>query len=146
MESDNHIEKTYCLYASDWHLTIMLLPFINKNLDENSKIYMKFENSIEDKVRLLTNKMEIKNKDEIKEMKWNAEISDEDYSRNKKIYIVSGSNEYITEMNRKIEQYYGKRNDEVKIINCLDVLENRKAIKKFKYNNILTTKGETAIN
>ena len=48
MKLNKCIEKVCCFYASDWHLTVMLLPYINKNIDEKNKIYMKFEHSIED--------------------------------------------------------------------------------------------------
>lgn len=149
MEFNNCIEKTYCLYASDWHLTIMLLPFISKRLYEKDRIYMKFENSIEDKVKQLTSKLEFKNKDEINDIRWNIEIGEEDYSPNEKIYIVAGSDEYIEEMNSAINQYYRCKNCKVKIVNCFDICKcdkNNDLLVNNRYDNVLTTKGETIIS
>jgi len=149
MENNNCIEKTYCLYASDWHLTIMLLPFISKKLQENEKIYMKFENSIEDLIKTLTNKLELKNKDEINDISWNMELNDEEYSNKERIYIISGSKEYIDENNKRIEQYYKDKEIKVKIVNCLlfsGKEDQIRAIENCKYNSLLNTKGESTIS
>lgn len=149
MKFENYIEKTYCLYASEWHLAIMLLPFISNKLCENDKIYMKFENSIEDKIKQLTSKLKIKNKNEINDINWNMEMNDDDFSTNEKIYIVAGSNEYIENMNNKINQYYMNRDVKVQIINCFDISvveENNDFSIGRKYNKVLTTKGESFIS
>ncbi|MBR2703857.1 MAG: hypothetical protein IKE91_00115 [Clostridia bacterium] len=149
MKIKDCIEKTYCLYASDWHLTIMLLPFISKKLCEKDRIYMKFENSIEDKIKQLTNRLRISNKDEINDISWNMEISDEDFCTNERIYIIAGSGEYMDDMNNKISQYYKNKDCKVSIINCFDVCagaENSDLLTNRAYNKILTTKGESIIS
>ena len=149
MKFKNWIEKTYCLYASEWHLAIMLLPFISNKLCEKDKIYMKFENSIEDKFKQLTSKLKMKNKNEINDIKWNMEMSDDDYSPNEKIYIVAGSNEYIEDMNNKINQYYVGKDSNVRIVNCFDISvieENTNFSISIEYNKVLTTKGESFIS
>lgn len=149
MDYNNCIEKTYCVYASDWHLTIMLLPFISKKIQENERIYMKFENSIEDLFKILTNKLELKNKDEINDISWNMELNDEEYSDNERVYIVSGSKEYIDENNKRIENYYGSKNIRVRIVNCFFFSEQEApefAFNDSSYKSVLTTKGESALN
>ena len=149
MEDNNWIEKTYCLYASEWHLTIMLLPFISKKLCENDRIYMKFENSIEDKIKQLTRKLNLKNKDDIDDIRWNMEINDDEYSSNEKIYIVAGSNEYIENMNKRINQFYRSKDRNIKIINCFNietVKMNHNFFDDKSYINKLTTQGETLIS
>ena len=50
MKLRKYIHKLCCFYASDWHLTVMLLPYINSKIEENSSIYMKCENDIEEKI------------------------------------------------------------------------------------------------
>ena len=149
MKIENCIERTYCLYASEWHLTVMLLPFISKKLYEKNRIYMKFENSIEDKMNKLTERLKIKNKDEIKDIKWNLELNDEDYSMNEKMYIVAGSDQYIEEMNQSIIEYYKNKDCKVKIINCFDICadkEKHNLIIDKNYVSTLTTRGESAIS
>ncbi len=143
------IEKTYCLYASEWHLALMLLPFINEKLCDKDRIYMKFEKSIEDKIKQLTGKLELQKKDEINDLNWNMEINDDDYTPNEKIYIVAGSSKYMNDMNRIINQYYKDKDCKVKIINCFDICESDKngdlSIDK-TYDKVLTTKGEAIIS
>lgn len=148
MESKNRIEKTYCLYASDWHLAIMLLPFISNELNEKNRVYMKFEKNIKDKINKLTNKLKIRNKNEINNISWGIEINDEEYTDKEKIYIVSGDDEYMLDMNKKIELYYSERNDKVKIINCFDITssEGKKCLDNIgDYTKVLTTKGEVSL-
>lgn len=148
MKLENCINKVCCFYTSDWHLTVMLLPYINKNVEE-SKIYMKFEESIEDKFKILLDKLELKNKNKLEHLAWNSSVQEEEYCDKEKIFIVSGNEEYINENNRNIENYYKNRSDKIKIINCYEITEKanlREIIKKNNYINLLNTKGEIPIN
>lgn len=148
MKLNKSIEKTCCFYASDWHLTVMLLPYLNKKMEEKDNIYMKFEKSIEENISVLLGKLEIKNKENIKNLAWNDEVNEEDYCENERIYIISGSEEYIKEKNNIIERYYNNKVDKIKVINCYEVSEQTdwsKIIDKYNYKNILNTKGEIKI-
>ncbi len=148
MKLNKCIEKTCCFYASDWHLTVMLMPYISRKI-EDCKIYMKFENSIEENISVLLEKLKIKNKEKIKEISWNGEVNEDDFSQNEKIYIISGSEEYITEENNIIEKYYNNRADKIKVINCYEILNQANLcgiINKYHYKRILNTKGEISID
>ena len=145
MKFNNSIEKICCIYASDWHLAVMLLPFISKSLKENNKVYMKFQDSIEDKIHQLLEKLELKNRADIERISWNLEVGEEDLSDSNKIYIVSGDDEYIKHMNRKIEQYYNNKEEKIQIIDCFHIVENASLMEKGKekrYKKVLTTNGE----
>lgn len=142
------IEKTYCMYASEWHLAVMLLPFISKNLKQQNKVYMEFEESIEDKINILLDKLEIQNKNEVKGIKWNNAVSDEEYCDNDRIYIISGNKEYIDKMNEKIEKYYADKDDKIRLINCYELSGNINQagfIDESKYDKKLNTKGEISL-
>ena len=148
MKLSKCIEKVCCFYTSDWHLTVMLLPYINKKIEEENKVYMKFENSIEDKVLALLDKLEIKNKEIIRNINWSESVQEEEFCDKDKIYIVSGSEEYITKKNAIIENCYSGRNEKVKIINCYEIGEGenlKEIIERNGYKNILNTKGESLI-
>lgn len=146
---NTHIEKTCCFYASDWHLTVMLLPYINNKVESNNSIYMKCENDIKEKMAELLNKLQIKNKNDILKISWNNQTNEDDqFSNKEKIYIVSGDEEYISSTNQNIEQYYNEKNTKVKIINCYKMIENcnvNSIINKNGYKKILNTKGEKNI-
>ena len=70
MKLNKYIQKLCCFYASDWHLTVMLLPYINNKVEENCSIYMKCENNIEEKMNILLNKLTLKNKKNIMNINW----------------------------------------------------------------------------
>ena len=136
------------MYASEWHLAVMLLPFISKNLKEQNKVYMEFEESIEDKINILLDKLEIQNKNEVKGIKWNNAVSDEEYCDNDRIYIISGNKEYIDKMNEKIEKYYADKDDKIRLINCYELSGNINQagfIDESKYDKKLNTKGEISL-
>ena len=150
MKLSKCVEKVCCFYASDWHLTVMLLPYINKKIEEENKVYMKFENSIEDKVVALLGKLKLKNKENIKNISWSGSVQEEEFfdCDKEKIYIISGSEEYITKKNASIENYYSGKSQKVKIINCYEIEDGKdlKAIiERNDYKNILNTKGESLI-
>lgn len=148
MKLNKYIQKICCFYASDWHLTVMLLPYINSKVEENTSIYMRCENNIEDKMKLLLDKLKIKNKKDILEISWNNQVAENNFQEDEKIYIVSGSNKFIENTNKMIEQYYCQCNGNVKIINCYEINNNtniKKIISENGYKQILNTRGENNI-
>ena len=79
---------------------------------------------------------------------WKNLVAEDDFDDNEKIYIVSGNNEYIKDMNNLIEKYYNEKDCNIKIINCYEVNKNDdldKIIKENGYTRILNTKGECDI-
>lgn len=148
MKLNKCIKKVCCFYASDWHLTVMLLPYISKKIKENNKVYMRFENSIEENFNALLNKLDLKNKEDIESISWNQNINEEEPCEKDKIYIISGNEEYIKQKNNSIEQYYRNKDDNIKIINCFEVdkIGNlNDIISKYRYTSILNTNGESNI-
>ena len=148
MKLNKYIQKSCCFYASDWHLTVMLLQYINNKVQENCSIYMKCENNIEEKMNILLNKLTLKNKKNIMNINWGNLVAEDNIDDNEKIYIVSGSDKYIKNINNLIEQCYDKKNYNIKIINCYEVRDNEdlgKIISENGYTQILNTKGECDI-
>ena len=144
MKLDNCIEKTCCIYASDWHLAVMLLPFISERLKEENEIFMEFEESIEDKINQLLAKLKLKNEKEVRDISWNYKVGEEEYTGQNKIFIVSGSDDFIKKTNKKIEQFYNKREGKVEIIDCFHITENNSQKDFFDtagFKSILTTSG-----
>ena len=43
---NNNIEKLCSFYVSDWHLVTMLLPYINKEINENANIINKHKGEL----------------------------------------------------------------------------------------------------
>ena len=148
MKLKKYIQKLCCFYASDWHLTVMLLPYISKKINEDSSIYMKCENDIKQKLEILLNKLSVKNEKRIMSMSWNNTVNEDETDSKEKIYIISGSEEFIENKNQEIAEYYQNKDENIKIINCYEVNENcrlKDIIEENGYTKILNTKGEEFI-
>ena len=148
MKLKKYIQNLCCFYASDWHLTVMLLPYICKKINEDSSIYMKCENDIKQKLEILLNKLSVKNEKRIMSMSWNNTVNEDETDSKEKIYIISGSEEFIENKNKEIEEYYQNKDENIKIINCYEVNENcrlKDIIEENGYTKILNTKGEEFI-
>ena len=105
-------------------------------------------NHIEEKMNILLNKLTLKNKKNIMNINWGNLVAEDNIDDNEKIYIVSGSDKYIKNINNLIEQCYDKKNYNIKIINCYEVRDNEdlgKIISENGYTQILNTKGECDI-
>lgn len=119
MVGNNEAQKYCGVYANDMHLIVMLIPYIEKELEKGNKITTILENSLEDEVNFIVKKVNLgkSKKNKIRNIKWNRNLlSDEQIAeiRNKTIFI-KGSNEFINNMNNIL---IGKKN---KIINCYDI-------------------------
>ena len=77
--TNDNIKKICNFYMSDWHFTVMLLPYINKEINMKTQIFTIFENDITQKVKTLVDKLNLKNKDQILKINWkNADINNHD--------------------------------------------------------------------
>ena len=53
-------EKTCAFYASDYHFEMISLPFIERNLESNKEIIILTENDLEDTVKVLISKINLR--------------------------------------------------------------------------------------
>lgn len=166
MESlKNNTEKICSFYVSDWHLVTMILPYINKELNEKANIITVLEKDIKDNITTLVSKLNLKNEKEILEIDWKksqgrkyTELTKKFNNlegKNEKINIVfvNGSKDYITSVNKNIEKLLNKneskfKNMKFKIINCYEVTEFNGSIREIldTHTKILNTAGEKYIS
>ena len=112
----NSTERLCSFYVSEWHLVTMILPYINKELNEKANITTILENNIEDNIKTLIQKLNLKNKKEILGIDWKS-CQDIKYSELSKkfdkliknkgttnIIFISGGKEYIDLVNKNIEK------------------------------------------
>ena len=101
---NKNIEKICSFYVSDFHLEMILMPYINKKLDENKKVIIKTEKNLKDTVEVLISKMNInnENKKEIINLGWNNEYNKE--INNDSNIIIIGTEKYIEDINNQINQ------------------------------------------
>ena len=159
--AQQNIKKLCNFYVSDLHLSVMLLPYLNKQINEDVEITTIFEKLEKETIETILDKLNVKNKEKILNINWfNSNIDtydkientiEKDIKNNKKITIIIGGNKsYILENNKKILKYLEEKNtnsENIKIINCFNVEEvgtNMKSIVK-EYDGILHTSGEIKI-
>ena len=158
-------EKICSFYVSDWHLVTMILPYINKELNEKANITTVLEKDIKDNIKTLVLKLNLKNEKEILKIDWKkcqgrkyTEITKkfsnlEERNGKTNIVFVNGSKDYINSVNKNIEKLLKKggnkfKNMKFKIINCYEVTEFNGNIKEIldTHSKILNTAGEKYIS
>ena len=160
----NNIEKLCGFYVSDWHLVTMLLPYINKQINEKANIITILEDDIEENIKTLTKKLNLKNERKILKLNWSksngikySELQDKMKQLKDKdvlnVIFVNGSKKYIDLTNKNIEKFlevnYDKvKNTRIKIINCFEVGDFNLNIQDIlhSHDKILNTSGEKEIS
>ena len=147
------IEKYCSFYVSNVHLSVMILPYINNELNNDIEITAIFEKIDIDEIKKLINKLNLKNSKEILKINW-IKTNDEKYSRKflekylseekKNTIIIGGCQSYIKKVNLQIDEMLCKSKlgyKIEKIVDCYNIeekIDNIKDITK-KYNGIINT-------
>ena len=132
-------EKYCCFYVSDFHLEMILLPYIKNNIDK-TKFIILTEEDLSESIKILLDRINLKDdeKNKILELNWNSkEIEDMNkLNNNKYTIIINGSTGYISRNNEKLKIFKN-----INIIDCYNISEENLEINKIKenYNNILNT-------
>lgn len=159
MEKSNSIKKVCGFYVSSVHLVTMLLPYLNKQIEEQIEVIPFLEFDLRKNVETILSKIVLneKNKEQILDIKWkntkvqkftNIESTIKGKLKNEKeaIILVSGSKKYIKIVNEMIERYFNKyRNNKkyITVINCFEVEEFDDDIRDILYEHeyIINTSG-----
>lgn len=151
---ENKITKLCSFYVSDWHLVTMLLPYLNRKINEQAKIATILEKSIKENVITLVEKLNLKNKDKMVNLNWEQAGKGENVFRHvadekEEIIIINGTKEFIEAKNKRLEQYWKTHHvrQNVKIINCYEALALEGEISSIldEHDKILNTSGEKEI-
>ena len=155
-----NIKKLCNFYVSDLHLSVMLLPYISKQINEDVEITTIFEKLEKNDMEAILDKINVKNKNEILNINW-LENNEKIYKKtedaikksikdNKKVTIIVGGNQnYISKNNSNIMKILNENNkkENVKIINCYNIEETGLDMKEIvkSYDGILNTSGEIKV-
>ena len=140
---EHDIKKYCCFYVSDFHLEMILLPYIKNNINK-CKIVIFTEDNLKDSVKILLERTNFNNEDKNKilSLNWNNKVTEEiTYEKlEKSIVIVNGGIEYIEKMNKNIKKLNLK---DIKIIDCYNISKNNIELEKLqeKYDEVLNTKS-----
>ena len=109
-------------YVSDWHLTAMLLPFIEERVKNGDNINTIFEKDIENNMKEILNRLQIdsKTKEKILNIDWKSKslIKYDDVknylnqvikNKGETIILVEGNRERIEYINKNIDRWIEKQ-------------------------------------
>ena len=129
--------KMFSVYVSDFHLEMILIPYINKKIDNKEDVKIITERNLQDSVKILISRMNIPEdkKQKIINLGWNRQ---EETLTGKSNIIVIGSEEYIKEKNKKIEEM---NINNLSIVDCYDFNEIKDNMNEImsNYDNNLNT-------
>ena len=147
---ENDKERICSFYASDFHLEMILLPYINKEIERNKRVFIITEENLEDSIKILMAKINLdeNRKKKILDLDWNnnyieiLELIKEKMKDNEDIcVIINGKEKFIEDVNDIINQEDGQNN--VTIIDCykIDDIKNHMQDIIIKHSINLNTSG-----
>lgn len=136
---DKNIEKMYSSYVSEYHLEMILVPFINSKIEEKENVVIETEYDMNETLNTLLSKLNLKeeNKEKILRLGWNKK---ENNIKSKDNVIIIGNKDYIENTNRRIMQ---KNIEDLTIVDCYkfeDICNNMSEVAD-KYDFNLNTNG-----
>ena len=141
---ENKIKKICNFYVSEYHLEIMLLPYISKKIDKGEEIIIVTENDLRKTLKVVIDKINLEQnkKEKIKALNWN----------NKKIegipkmsdIILVGSVKFITNIMNELKE---NNINFFKIIVCYNYNEVKDNMQNIvsRYDAMLNTLGINSI-
>ncbi len=136
-----NLKKYCCFYVSDFHLEMILLPYIKNNINK-SKIIINSQKDLRESIKLLLERTNLKEeeKNKIYKLNWTNDRKEEIYNCEEITLIRIGNNDYITQMNQNLKNMNVKS---INIIDCYNINEENIEIAKIreKYEKVLNTKN-----
>lgn len=141
-------EKICSLYVNEVHLVVMLMPYIEKELEKNIQVVTVLENSLEKELNMLLEKTHLddRKKKKIRDIDWSSKgldkVEELKTTFENKVVIVKGTREYIERVNHMLE------GQKIKLINCICLEDFEKRAKEIleKHDKILNTLGEQEVS
>ena len=139
---ENVEAQRYCsLYVNDMHLIVMLIPYIERELEKKEKIITILENDLENEIETIVKKVNLgrEKKHKIKRINWKKNLlSKEQIGEIKgETILIKGSYEFIRSVNEVL------KTEDNRVIDCYDIdtfEQNSRTILE-QHNAILNTSG-----
>ena len=141
MVSEEKKVKNICnFYVSEYHLEIMLLPYISKKIDNEENITIITEIDLESTLNVVIERINLDKdkKEKIKKIGWNIQ-NIENIIPNTNVILI-GSKKFI---NEKVFELKERQVENLEIIACYNYNEVKNDMKEIvsKYDGMLNTLG-----
>ena len=130
----------YCLfYVSEFHLEMILLPYIKEKIDKKD-IMIYTEENLSNGIKILLDRTNFTKEDKSKilGLNWNNKQIEEDLKieKDNSVIIINGSINYIEQIEKKLPKL-----SNIEIVHCYDICKNKFNIDEIKknYKGILNT-------
>ena len=137
---ENKIKKICNFYVSEYHLEIMLLPYISKKIDNEENITIITEIDLESTLNVVIERINLDKdkKEKIKKIGWNIQ-NIENIIPNTNVILI-GSKKFI---NEKVFELKERQGEILEIIACYNYNEVKNDMKEIvsKYDGMLNTLG-----
>lgn len=146
------INKMCSFYVNDWHLTVMILPYISNKLQNKEKVAIISEGDLEVNIKTLLDRTNMNDitKKEIAQIGWNKTLTQNINTKISEIagtnnIIVIGDEKYIEDTNNTIENKV--KTGEINVVNCYEVMQFNNNIENILKNHqkVINTAGEKDI-
>lgn len=135
-------KRLCCFYVNDIHLITMLLPYINKRMNESTKVITIFETDMSRSAKKVIEKIQGKKTKDLLEIDWKekglnylyeCEIKD-------KLVLIGGKDEFMREANKIITN----RKENCTILNCYEMMQGSLGLQEIldKHDKVVNTSGE----
>ncbi|MBR6034244.1 MAG: hypothetical protein IKP28_05915 [Clostridia bacterium] len=153
MSLNENTKKLCGFCVSDWHFITMITPYINEKINNGEDVRIYTEKDMTNLIKTFLSKLTIKEetRQNLISLDWNKKAIDEEIEETKGKYItiiVNGTNQYISELNKRINERFEKENDiNITIINIFDVSQFKQNVYEIlsKHDKVLNTSGEKEI-
>ena len=138
---EHNLQKMCIICASDYHLEMILLPYITQRIDK-SKFIIFTENNLEKSVNILLKRVNLNKeiKEKIKSINWKNEdkIKELEKCKENMEIIINGNYEYIKKVKNDIKKYIS---DNTNIIDCFHIEDSNINLNEIvsKYKCVLNT-------
>ena len=150
-----NIKKLCNFYVNDLHLSVMLLPYISRQIDEDVEITTIFEKMEKQDMEEILNKLNVRNRKQILNVNWfdsnkdsydkiNDAINNGIKDKKNITIIIGGNKKYILDNNKMITEMCKNNKSNIKIIDCYSVEEISNEMRDIikDYDGVLNTLGE----
>ena len=140
-------EDMICAFSvNDYHLAVMLMPYIYEAINEGKKVITFFDRSLKEVSQkvIVTNNKFWKNEEMLDQIDWDKTRFDKlaekfENAQNNDIIIVAGKDDFIDRINRLVINFHTN----FTLLNCFHVsdIAKNENFKISDYAKILNTKG-----